>query len=148
MNQQNDSPVAYTIFCDDLRQEVGNKISYMGVFQGMMFVQAFPVTLPKFCAAVAVRYPREVTPSSLVFKLLLQDNVIAERSIDPAPLASKQSDEQGMQVVLATALFQIVPFALEEPALLKSRVYLDHQELKAGALIIRSLQDSADLTTD
>jgi len=25
--------LAYTLFCDDVRLEVGNKLSYMGVFQ-------------------------------------------------------------------------------------------------------------------
>ncbi len=60
MNQQDELPIAYTIFCDDLRQEVGNKVSYMGVYQGMMFVPAFPVALPKLCAAVTARFPREL----------------------------------------------------------------------------------------
>jgi hypothetical protein len=38
--------LAYTLFCDDVRLEVGNKLSYMGVFQNIMVPQ-FPVWLPK-----------------------------------------------------------------------------------------------------
>jgi hypothetical protein len=144
MNQQNELPVAYTVFCDDVRQEVGNKVSYMGVYQGALFVQAFPLVLAKFCAAITVRYPRDSQPSSLVFKLLLQDKVIAERSFDPSMFVLKQNDEQGVNVVSATALFQVVPFSLEEPALLKARAYFDHHELKAGALTISSLQATID----
>jgi hypothetical protein len=37
----------YTLFCDDVRLEVGNKLSYMGVFQNIM-VQQVPVSLIKF----------------------------------------------------------------------------------------------------
>ena len=37
----------YTIFCDDVRLEVGNKLSLMGVFQNIM-VQQLPVALIKF----------------------------------------------------------------------------------------------------
>src|SRR5882672_11162181 len=37
----------YTLFCDDVRLEVGNKLSYMGVFQNIM-VQQLPVSLIKF----------------------------------------------------------------------------------------------------
>lgn len=37
----------YTIFCDDVRLEVGNKLSLMGVFHQIV-VQHFPVTLLKF----------------------------------------------------------------------------------------------------
>lgn len=37
----------YTIFCDDVRLEVGNKLSLMGVFQNIV-VQQLPVSLIKF----------------------------------------------------------------------------------------------------
>ena len=37
----------YTIFCDDVRLEAGNKLSFMGVFQSIM-VQQLPVSLIKF----------------------------------------------------------------------------------------------------
>lgn len=39
--------LVYTIFCDDVRLEVGNKLSLMGVFHQIV-VQRFPVTLLKF----------------------------------------------------------------------------------------------------
>ena len=39
--------LAYTIFCDDVRLEVGNKLSLIGVFQNML-VQQTPVSLIKF----------------------------------------------------------------------------------------------------
>jgi len=38
--------LAYTLFCDDVRLEVGNKLSYMGVFQNII-VPLLPVWLPK-----------------------------------------------------------------------------------------------------
>ena len=37
----------YTLFCDDVRLEAGNKLSFMGVFQNIM-VQQLPVLLIKF----------------------------------------------------------------------------------------------------
>ena len=37
----------YTIFCDDVRLEAGNKLSFMGVFQNIL-VQQVPVSLIKF----------------------------------------------------------------------------------------------------
>ncbi len=36
----------YTLLCDDVRLEVGNKLSYMGVFQSIVVPQ-LPVWLPK-----------------------------------------------------------------------------------------------------
>jgi hypothetical protein len=37
----------YTLFCDDVRLEAGNKLSFMGVFQNIMVPQ-LPVSLIKF----------------------------------------------------------------------------------------------------
>ena len=45
--QQSKLELTYTIFCDDVRLEVGNKLSLMGVFQNIM-VQQLPVSLIKF----------------------------------------------------------------------------------------------------
>jgi hypothetical protein len=46
-------------FCDDVRQEIGNKFSLMGCYGTDLYVPAFPFTLPKLCAFVHVRTPRE-----------------------------------------------------------------------------------------
>ncbi len=46
--------LAYTIFCDDVRLEVGNKLSLMGVFHQVL-VQHFPVTVMKFAVVTQWR---------------------------------------------------------------------------------------------
>ena len=45
--QASNLQLVYTLFCDDVRLEVGNKLSLMGVFHQIM-VQQFPVSLMKF----------------------------------------------------------------------------------------------------
>ncbi|MDT5293379.1 MAG: hypothetical protein QOJ76_259 [Acidobacteriota bacterium] len=49
MSKGNESKLqlVYTIFCDDVRLEVGNKLSLMGMFHQIM-VQQLPVTVMKF----------------------------------------------------------------------------------------------------
>src|SRR5919106_4902872 len=42
-----DLQLLYTLFCDDVRLEAGNKLSFMGVFQNIL-VQQLPVSLIKF----------------------------------------------------------------------------------------------------
>jgi hypothetical protein len=44
--QEQKLELVYTLFCDDVRLEVGNKLSYMGVFQNIVVPQ-LPVWLPK-----------------------------------------------------------------------------------------------------
>ena len=45
--EKKDLKLLYTLFCDDVRLEAGNKLSFMGVFQNIM-VQQIPVSLIKF----------------------------------------------------------------------------------------------------
>ena len=47
VNKDEKLELLYTLFCDDVRLEVGNKLSFMGVFQNIM-VQQMPVSLIKF----------------------------------------------------------------------------------------------------
>jgi hypothetical protein len=46
-NKKPQLELLYTLFCDDVRLEVGNKLSLMGVFQNIM-VQQLPISLIKF----------------------------------------------------------------------------------------------------
>jgi len=46
-DQKLDLQLVYTILCDDVRLEAGNKLSFMGVFQNIM-VQQLPASLIKF----------------------------------------------------------------------------------------------------
>src|SRR5262245_47170442 len=45
----------YTIFCDDIRQEVAGKTSYIGVYQDSLITNApFPMALPKFGISITI----------------------------------------------------------------------------------------------
>ena len=73
--------LAYTIFCDDVRLEVGNKLSLMGVFHQVMVQQA-PVTILKFAVISqwrgAGRHLSEV-------RILTEDRQQPVVVADPAP---------------------------------------------------------------
>ena len=59
------SPEAYgyTIFCDDIRAEVGGKLTYVGSYSGTMLVHgSFPTIVPKL--ALGIVYCRRPTHSS------------------------------------------------------------------------------------
>jgi hypothetical protein len=73
--------LSYTIFCDDVRLEVGNKLSLMGVFHQVM-VQQVPVTLMKF--AVVTQWRGEGRHLSEV-RILTEDRQRPVVVADPAP---------------------------------------------------------------
>lgn len=40
----------YSLICDDVRHEVGNKVSFIGVYTKDLFIPQTPFTFPKLCA--------------------------------------------------------------------------------------------------
>src|SRR2546423_15617166 len=79
--QQSKLQLVYTIFCDDVRLEVGNKLSLMGVFHQIV-VQQFPVTLLKF--AVVSQWRGHGRHLSEV-RILTPDRSQAVVLADPSP---------------------------------------------------------------
>ena len=73
--------LSYTIFCDDVRLEVGNKLSLMGVFHQVL-VQHFPVTVMKF--AVVTQWRGEGRHLSEV-RILTPDGQRAVVLAEPSP---------------------------------------------------------------
>ena len=80
-DQTNKLQLAYTIFCDDVRLEVGNKLSLIGVFQNML-VQQLPVSLIKF--AIVNHWRGEGTYLSEV-RILSPDKKQAVVVSEPSP---------------------------------------------------------------
>jgi hypothetical protein len=73
--------LVYTLFCDDVRLEVGNKLSFMGVFQNIVVPQ-LPVWLPKL--AVVNHWRGDGSHLSEV-RILLPDRQQALVVSQPAP---------------------------------------------------------------
>jgi hypothetical protein len=82
MTEQTDKlQMVYTLFCDDVRLEVGNKLSLMGMFH-QIAVHQFPVTLLKF--AVVSQWRGQGRHLSEV-RILTPDRSQAVVLADPSP---------------------------------------------------------------
>lgn len=94
----------YTLLCDDVRIEMGNKISLMGIFQNIM-VEKLPVSLIKF--AVINHWRGEGTHSTEV-RIMSPDRLNLVVTSQPTPIelaAGGFSDNVSffMNVVFPTA---------------------------------------------
>src|SRR5262249_9307106 len=115
------------IYCDDIRFEVGNKLSFMGVYYGKLYVQQFPVQLPKLCISVSARTSVDLPFKKLIFKILKDDVVLAEAPIDDNVLNTQQT-LRNVEVpagrefnIEAHAIVTLSPFLIEGPTTLRLR---------------------------
>lgn len=134
----------WTIFCDDVRQEAGNKLSYMGIYGANLVVPSFPTTLLKLCLAMSIRTKATNPPKSIIVRVLRDDELIHEQTLDDAALiALTQAPEPtstNEKHLTVGAIVQLLNFAVTERCFVKARAIVDGEELKGGALELMSVE--------
>lgn len=137
--------LAFCQFCDDIRSEVGNKTSLMGVYSGDMFVPQIPIVLPKLCATVFCRTKcgNEIISLSISVSSR-QRGVITEASVDEATIQKLQarvhadeSTDDPFEWINIGMNLTMSPFPIEAEDMLSVVVVANGEVLKAGRLRIR-----------
>lgn len=140
-----------TIFCDDIREEVSGKITYVGVYSSKMFLSSFPALLPRLCLAINLFTPASQPFRKLVIQLFKDNELLAESTIDESELEKFADAFEGggeaaevttSQSVRAQLIFS--PFRLEEPTVLRVRAQTADGELTGPGLRIEQSSETQD----
>jgi hypothetical protein len=143
-----DEPFGFSIFCDDIRNEVGGKNSYIGVYISNLLVPAFPIALPKFCIVVNLCEPRamaEVRDWNVTLNVHLPGDEdgkptiaamippVPKEASDQVSSSSLPDDPDVPKVMVMSAGFILAPLMLKEPGRIKVRaIYKDGGILRLG----------------
>lgn len=134
-----DSPeiYGYTIFCDDIRMEIGNKLTYVGVYlDGIVPGGPFPIVMPKLAMQVFYmqRHPNIVAPTKFIIVLPESSEDEPSFQIDFPQQANHQALEAVKQLTQAESekpyfkigfQFNIINLVLTKPGLIKVRAERD-----------------------
>jgi len=93
-----------TLFCDDLRLEMGGKLSAMGIYQGIMALPADEFLLPKLVAWTAIELPKAWSGGRVQVRLIDRDQLLTEAQFDITDLPP-QSEHIVMNVPLTAMPF-------------------------------------------
>lgn len=66
----------HTVWCDDIRQEVGNKPSFMGVFSGGILLPAVPAAMSRLGVYTWVVSPIDKPIESLLLQVVRDDGLV------------------------------------------------------------------------
>jgi len=128
-------PYGYTIFCDDIREEVGSKLSFMGTYNGSMSVQsATPVALPKLALAMTLVLPGGMDVKKVEFAVKRETDGQEEEEIFRANLQEDVPTVAADRIMRVGMNFQMTPFLVNGSFLLKARAYVDGAEIKLGTM--------------
>jgi hypothetical protein len=131
-----------TLFCDDIRFELGNKQSYIGVYYGKMLVPQFPLQLPKLCIAIAVHTPVNKPFKKITFRVLKGDTTLGEILLDDSVLSTQVVPASSVDYADVAKMFSantivvLAPFPIEGPTMLRIRVQTESEELRGPGLEI------------
>jgi hypothetical protein len=140
----------YCIFCDDIRNEPGGKLSFIGCYNAVMFVgREFPLALPKFCVHFYVFSPATQPYTSVVARCYVpgDDRPIAEESIEVPALKDQQDlvrnlpkNQPTPPYIVVAASLVFAPLEIRTPGMLHVRVAINgsRSELHLGSLKIVS----------
>lgn len=82
----------WVLFCDDIRQEAGNKLSYMGVYDAEVQVPATaapgPAGLQRLAIAAFLRWPKGEVPAHAVVQVRFSGSAVSEAVVGPPPANS------------------------------------------------------------
>src|ERR1700685_3740105 len=77
-----DKPSAYVLFCDDVRQELGDKRTFVGVYGPELHVPAFPALIPKFYVVTTLICYYRCLPKNLIVRLTLDGQQIGGAGLE------------------------------------------------------------------
>jgi hypothetical protein len=146
----------FSLFCDDIRQEVGGKLSLMGLYQSdMVFPKdtTFPLILPKFVIFVKYYESTGTFSEDLTLKITLPGDqadsasitrVISRSELDNTPLRYPKTDDSEP---LYTVNFPMVfnPFILSNTGYISVRMYCGQEKTRLGRLMIRTVEEGENI---
>ena len=94
------------LFCEDIRQEVGGRVSLMGVLGSKLLVQQFPLPFPKLCLFIEW--------GELVGKVNVSLKIIPPAGVE-LPAVSPSAPIQGQAGVVARSMIVLNNFAFPQP---------------------------------
>lgn len=132
------TPYGYTVFCDDVRHEVGNKLSYIGIYPDKIVVHApFPAKLAKFAFAVLYIEGQEESTEPVTLKIWLPgDPEDAPFFSHPVPIEELRNRPGSLpdELLYAHMIVAPAPLILREAGLIKVRAYRADLEIKLGTM--------------
>jgi hypothetical protein len=151
-------PYGYSTFCDDIRQETGGKVSFIGCYRHKMFVHGgFPATLPKFGISFTFIERANKRPDHLIVMVFLPGDAedkpsisttvnVKERDKDPARPPVGERDRETVFRFESQLIF--APLILRSEGAIKVRFKVNDEIIKAGALSIEPFVGTSELSAE
>lgn len=138
-------PSVDVIFCEDVRQETGNKSSYIGVFNGnVIFPGPGPLLMPKLVVLARIQWPFASPPEGWSVQVTLPNNSDAPDFVLPPEDADKLVADPDTGLISIALAVQIAPFVANTNTKLSVRLRSRHRKKLVGILRFNAPSDGGE----
>jgi hypothetical protein len=137
----------YTIFCDDIRMEVANKLTFVGIYTGqfVIYTDVLPVVIPKLGMSITYRQRHDRMVFPVQFRVFFPwapetpmvidtPDQLVQSSVEGASALSERSGE--VAFVTTTFNFGLSPFVIGSPGIIKVRAVRGDDLVRLGGMEI------------
>lgn len=130
----------HAIYCDDIRQEVGGKITLVGIYAGQCLVPSIPCALPKLCAILNFSATRADPITSITVVGSFAGNEAFNMNLDAVQISQimaqsiEQSPERKNMMIMLMGI--MAPFNIPGAGRLSLAVTANGEELSCEGLDI------------
>ena len=133
----------HVIYCDDVRNEVSNKTSLIGVYGADLLASEIPMVMPKLALVITVAGDALDPIEKLSLAVLRDDERIAEISVKTEDIAqarhryelkSETPLTDTKRMFTLNTVIAMAPFPIEKPFVLRVIATTEREELRGPAL--------------
>lgn len=122
------------LFCDDIRHEVGGKISLMGIYGTHLLLPALPSNLSKLSVHFSIEIPNESTPEAITITIFVGGKQHAKLELGGLSVNEDPANEiNGHRLLGGTSLSNI---EFNEKTRIEAVIELDNKKVYSAYLVV------------
>jgi hypothetical protein len=129
------------LYCDDIRNEVGNKLTLVGCYGTDLLLNAFPIVLPKLALYVRAYTPASRLFQKLVLRLRQNEELLGELEIPAAELAAATDHPNSSWAIIQAVMF-MSPLLIQSCGFLRLEAETEEGLLLGSNLVIRAMANT------
>ena len=133
-----------TIFCEDIRDEIGGKKTYVGVFGADIIINgSLPAVINQFAFCVTFLEPISDAKDPLNIKIFLPSENDDEVALDIDLPGDRHSNanigeiDPTAEFLCARLSFKVIPLVITHEGYIRVRAYKGEREIRLGSIRVR-----------
>jgi hypothetical protein len=130
---KSDEIFAVSFFADDIRTEIDNKSTVVGIYHGDLILPEFPAIIARVSILTVILIPNAKKPiSKIKFRLIMTNEEVIEHLVPEDLLLKMPREEDGrMRYEIATI---ISPFTIKKAGILMATVEVNGEIVPSGSI--------------